>query len=184
MSESTNYPVDIVERTQTLLNEVNSIGSEYEVTFLINCLLGILIAANEFDSRKGKRIGNKVFSQPILDIIPSTLTFFDRKEAIDRVTLGCSNISWLNLSKKDLSIVTKESRYNLGWFLGKIRNSIAHQHIEAINTEGRWSAVKLWNEPQTGIVDFEVEFSTINLKKLALLVADIYLKTYRPESGD
>jgi HEPN pEK499 p136 len=182
MSESTNYPVDIVERTRILLNKSHAFGSEYEVTFLINCLLGILIAANEFDGRKGKKVGNKSFSQSSLNIIPSNLSFFDRKEAIDRITLGNNNISWQNLSKTDLSTNSNKSKYNLGWFLGKIRNSIAHQHIEAINTEGQWTAIKLWNEPQAGIIDFEIEFSVPSLKELALFVANIYLKTYKPKS--
>lgn len=184
MSESNNYPVDIVERTEAILKTDYFSSTEYEVTFLVNCLSGILIAAKEFDSRKGKKLGNLFFTPPILAIIPENLTFFNRNDAINRVTLHNQSISWEVLGKTSLSTILTKPNYNIGWFLEKIRNAIAHQHIEAINTDGKWTGILLWNEPQTGVKDFMIEFSVAGLREFALHIAGLYLNIYKTESGD
>jgi hypothetical protein len=48
--ESTNYPKDFVERTKKLVEthyECIKTTNELEVTFLINCLLGLIVAVAE-----------------------------------------------------------------------------------------------------------------------------------------
>ncbi|RYE12785.1 MAG: hypothetical protein EOP45_22285 [Sphingobacteriaceae bacterium] len=180
MSESTNYPVDIVRRTKILLERGKKDASydEYEVTFLINCLLGIVVAAKEFDERGKKELGKKNFSNSLLSNIPDNLKFFSVKKTTKSIDIENNSITLEILNKSALSTDTKKTDYNLGWFLCKLRNGIAHQHITAINTEGEWTGIKLWNEPQTDVKDFIIEFSIPTLKEFTLCVADIYLEVY------
>ncbi|MFC6225633.1 HEPN family nuclease [Hymenobacter artigasi] len=184
MSESINYPIDIVKRTQYLLKESRVFADDYEVTFLVNCLLGLLVAANEFDNRNGKKLRDKNLSTSLLNDIPETLRFISINSITKRISVENDNVSWQILDKNALSTDAKKSDYNLGWFLGKLRNGIAHQHIEAINTEGKWTGIKLWNESERGGTDFVIVFSILSLKKLTLSVADIYLTTYQSTSSE
>jgi len=184
MSESVNYPIDIVERTKFLLtNENQAFSGDFEVTFLMNCLLGILVAANEFDSRNGKKFQNMHFHASLLENIPETLRFIGVNGIIKRVSVENDNISWQIFNKNNLSTETEKTDYKLGWFLNKLRNGIAHQHIEAINTEGKWIGVKLWNENDKTGIDFIIEFSVLSLKKLTLCIADIYLTVYQSKEN-
>lgn len=181
MSASNNYPIDIVERTDSLLKGNHSLGTQFEVTFLLNCLLGIIVAANEFDKRKGNgKLKSLPFPENLLNLIPSNLTFIDRQKIIKSVSIDRDNISWLVFNKNELC--NSAQKYNLGWFLEKIRNSIAHQHIEAVNLDNAWVGIKMWNEPVIGVRDFEVEFSVSELRELALIIASIYLEAYKPTS--
>lgn len=183
MGASNNYPIDIVKCTKLLLSEHTSV--ENQVTFLLNCLLGIIVAANEFDSRKkNKKFQNLPFPNELLCIIPENIIFFDRNKALESVTINRDYTSWPILGKVDLSIASNKSKYDFSWFLRKIRNSIAHQHIEPKNIDGNWKGIKMWNTSNDGAIDFEVEFSATDLKELALSIATIYLNYYDTQSGD
>jgi hypothetical protein len=63
-----NYRKDIVERTKRLIEthyDCIKKTSQLEVTFLINCLLGLVVAVSENKKGKGK-VKDKIFLQNIL----------------------------------------------------------------------------------------------------------------------
>ncbi len=62
--------------------------------------------------------------------------------------------------------------------LNKIRNGLAHQHIEPINENGNFVGVIIRNYFDDAKVhkDLEVYFSQQELKEFALFIADEYLK--------
>jgi hypothetical protein len=143
--EMVYYPIDIVERTKELLqNTYEEIKktSQLEVSFLINCLLGLVVMVAE--SKKGKGlVKDKEFLR---------------------------NIRKINIKYKE-SLAEKEYQ----WFLKKMRNAIAHQNIDPINENGKWTGAKMWNETKDGIRDFEISLTNTELKELALNIANDYL---------
>ncbi|WP_296331180.1 HEPN family nuclease [uncultured Treponema sp.] len=174
---------EFVERTKKLLEssfeEVESIN-HYEVTFLLNCLLGLIVAVSEFDSRKKE---NKIFNKKIKDDsnflahIPSDIQYFDNTE----VAIG-SNYG--RLHKRDYSVSEKNkedlqtSDKKQDWYLKKIRNSIAHLNIEPENEGDKWIGVELYNEDQK-MKDFSVVYKNTELKKFAIYIAGKYLENYQ-----
>jgi hypothetical protein len=94
----------------------------------------------------------------------------------------------VNLSDSDLTkIETKVGHkndlknYTKLWFVNKLRNGIAHQNIEGINEDEVWIGLKLWNT-NNDLIDFEIIFTIEELKKLALKIADDYLKSSKIQS--
>lgn len=63
-------------------------------------------------------------------------------------------------------------------FIATLRNAIAHQNIFIGNKDGQCETVKMWNE-KNGYIDFEIEFTIEELRKLALHIAEEYLTLKR-----
>jgi hypothetical protein len=162
---TTNYPKDFVKRTKNLIEshyEYIKTNSKLEVTFLINCLLGLIVVVAE----NNKEIN---ISQ-ILNNIPK-IGFLD-KEASNTSTQELINRNEITITIKHKECLAKKGGQ---WFLTKLRNAIAHQNIEPINEEGKWTGVKMWNKTNGGIKDFEIELTNDELKELALNIAERYL---------
>lgn len=170
MSEIGNYKIDIIQRTKEILESDSNEFAEKdrEVTFLMNCLLGLIIAISE-NEKKEKKVLKGVIDAPFLSLIPDKVGYLNAKEVSDDLTKSDLTEISINVQHKE-KLVLKDKL----WFVNKIRNAIAHQNIEGINKAGEWSGVRLWNT-NNDKKDFEIIFQIDELKKFALKLAEMYL---------
>lgn len=168
--EIKNYNKEFTERTKKLLDEYyDKIEQEkgYEFTFLMNCLLGLIVIAKEkANSEFGKFLKKKLTDKEIEENVPHSIFGVDFKK-----------------SKKDLSNTQKISfdiknireEINLEKFLNSLRNAIAHQNVDTIAENRIWKKVVFYNV-NGEIRNFEVVFTQEELRKFALFLADKYLE--------
>lgn len=112
MSEYQNFPLDFTNRTLELVKEYKG---DYEATLLVNCLLGLLVAPNEFDEIKEtlkKEKSNPEKWKPFIDCVENWGTY------------------------------TKKGKQNprpktLMSFIRSIRNSLAHFNFQPIHEKER-----------------------------------------------
>ena len=125
-----------------------------EVTFLINCLLGLVCSIYEkYEGREElKYIKLDMFSDSLPD-------------------------SFLRLSDKKLVTRTKDmyKKLEVGDFLKRIRDGIAHQHISVIlDSNGKWDKITIQDIYHKS-VNFEITLTIEQLKKLALKISEFTL---------
>ena len=75
-----NYPKEFVERTLNLLDQFydEARSKELEVTFLLNCLLGLIIATYEqLDLCQGDFFKKRLAEGEISDFIPNKIAKID-----------------------------------------------------------------------------------------------------------
>ncbi len=159
MSSITDYEVNFPKRTRDLLVSFNKREVDYEldVTFLINCLLGLIIAAVE-TSKKDNVITGKVDNE-LINILPEEVKIPDSNKVLAK-TKTTELLKW---DKLDV--------------LKKIRNGIAHQHIKPDNSNGEWKGIKLWNM-KGNKKNFELHLNIGQLHELALYITKHYLTKY------
>ena len=176
MSAITKYEIEFVERTKDLLNNNFSDfqNKDKEVTFLLNCLLGLIITVSENEKRSNLTFKGKI-DDTFLSNIPDKVGFIKKTRNNIELTDNQSTEIKTNVGHKtDLKDCTKL------WFVNKLRNGIAHQNIEGINDNGKWIGLKLWNT-NNDLKDFEIIFTIEELKNLALSIADEYIKSKKPK---
>ena len=160
---------DFVERTLKLLETQNNL--KFDTTFLLNCLLGLLVAVYEFeDEDKKESIFNKNINQEFLEYIPDNIEYFKAKDDFEKVS-NRLKVKRYNIELKGKNSIQEKTQL---WYLEKIRNSIAHININPINRDKKWASVELFNEHSYG-KDFSVEYSNEDLKKFAVYIAKRYL---------
>jgi hypothetical protein len=183
------YPIEFVKRTKELLEkkyeQIREI-EQLEVTFLINCLLGLIVAVVENHKKATIFKGN--IDIPFADKIPDKVWYLKKnqeqkdiykilKEAKDEST----HCLIKEVSYDDFTIKTKsdlKKGYAKSDFIAKLRNAIAHQNIFVGSKDKQCETVKMWNE-WNGYIDFEIEFTIEELLKLALYIAKEYLTLKR-----
>lgn len=170
MSEIKNYKIDIVKRTKEILVDFYPVFKENdrEVTFLMNCLLGIIIAIteNEKDSRNYLR-GN--IDDDFIKFLPEKIRFIITKNIKQDLTnFNFTEIN-VNVGHK-LNLIGRDKF----WLLSRIRNCIAHQNIFGINENEQWIGVRLWNMNNSK-KDFEIVFTIEELKSYAIELASKFL---------
>jgi len=176
-----NYDVEFVENTIKLLttNYEHIEKQDLEVTFLINCLTGLIIATNEKIQKSQKTIFKYKVSDPRIRLkIPPHSRNINFKEGIK------NTVNDLNLLEIDEQEIQENVEFELTDctdmmlidYLGKIRNGIAHQNIDTIDNQGKWHGIKLWNNTTNGIKNFETKFTVHELKEFALFIAEEYIK--------
>lgn len=147
--EIKNYNKEFTERTKKLLDEYyDKIEQEkgYEFTFLMNCLLGLVVVIKENYDDSDEKF-QKFLDKKLNEI--EELKYIFPKE------------------KKNLS---------LSEFLRLLRNGIAHQNVEPTNERGIWERVNFYNISGKGKRNFEVVFTQEELRKFALFLANKYLE--------
>jgi hypothetical protein len=169
MSAIENYPIDFVKRTRDLLinNFEQFKDKDLEVTFLLNCLLGLIVSVSE--NKESNSIFNEKMDDEFLKILPEKIGF----KIKDSTNYELVDINTINIEIGHREELTDWFKRD---FISKIRNGIAHQHIEAINEDGKWVGVKLWNI-NNKLKDFEIIFTIQEIKKLSLKIAEEYLKS-------
>jgi hypothetical protein len=178
------YSIDFVERTKELIEQhyecVQKV-SGLEVTFLINCLLGLIVAVSENHGKATTFNGN--IDGPFADKIPDKVWYLKKngeqkdihkilKEAKNKNTHCLIKEALYDFSIKDKSDLRKG--YAKSDFITKLRNAIAHQNIFVGNEDKQCKTVRMWNE-RVGCVDFEIEFTIEELRELSLYIAEEYL---------
>jgi len=173
MGKIDNYEIDFIRRTNEILKlyypEFEE-KKEREATFLLNCLLGLIVTISENEKRNSKVL-NEPIDDDFLQLIPDKIGFLEKNQISkdfgdkDLTDLSLKVGHKLNLKGKDVS-----------WFINKIRNGIAHQNIKGINENGKWVGVRLinWNIKYKKN-DFEIIFSIGELKDFALKFSEMYL---------
>ena len=170
MSAIKNYKIDFVTRTKDLLNDNFSDfeNKDKEVTFLLNCLLGLIVNVSENEKKSNLTIKGNI-DEDFLSNIPDKIGFVIKKQHKKDLT----NTDLTDIQTK-VGHKTELKNYNKLWFVNKLRNGIAHQNIEGINDNHKWVGLRLWNT-NNDVKDFEVIFTIDELRKLALKIADEYL---------
>jgi hypothetical protein len=152
------YKLEFPKRTIHLLDSFRKkqVDYRYDVTLMMNCLLGLIVLAVE-NSDRDKLMPGKVDSG-LLKMLPDRIKIKRGNKGLQEV-----NADYLeSLNKLEL--------------LKKIRNGIAHQNILGINEHGIWAGIKLWNINKSGEINFEMALSTEQLYSLATYISQHYLK--------
>lgn len=160
------YEIEFPSRTIHLLESFRNghIDYKYDVTLLMNCLLGLIVVAVENSDREKLMPG--LVDKGLLSVLP-------KKVKVIRGLNGLTEVDSIYLSK-----------LNKIEFLKKLRNGIAHQHIKGLNDHGIWAGIKLWNINNIGVINFEMTLTTQELYSLAKYIAEHYLKkTKKKKNG-
>jgi hypothetical protein len=165
-----NYKIDFIKRTKEILENNFQFFEEKdrEVTFLLNCLLGLIVTVSE-NEKKEIKVFKGMIDDDLLNLIPDTIGFIEKNQVDEDLT----NV---DLTQLDIKVGHKSSlkRKKQLWLINNIRNGIAHQNIQGINENGIWVGVRLFNT-RDSIKDFEIIFKIEELKKFAVALSDKYL---------
>lgn len=158
MGAVNNYNTEFPKRTLKLLKSFQDKKIDYKlnVTFLMNCLLGLIVTAVENSERRQLIVGN--VDDKLLNFLP------------DNVELKIGN---QNLLVHPKSVLRTRGKLSI---LKKIRNSIAHQHVEPHNQKDYWVGVTLWNVNPQNEIDFRIKLTTAQLNSLANCITNHYLQ--------
>ena len=172
MTATNNYRIDFIKRTKEILegNFQSFREKDREVTFLLNCLLGLIVTISENEKRR-----NKVFKgnsdTGFLTVIPEKIGFVENDQADTDLTN--TELTELNVKVGHKNDLKRKSKL---WLINKLRNGIAHQNIEGVNENDKWVGVRLWNTNNESKKDFEIIFMIEELKSLAIALSDKYLE--------
>ena len=144
-------------------------ANKRDVTFLISCLTTLLVTINE--NKNIRKQFDVRIKKDFIAILPNELGLLEStKPNINDRLIGMNDFVVPILSKYEL-IAFKEID-----LIQLIRNGLAHQNIEAINKDGSWIGVKIWNM-RGKLKTMEIEFSVEQLKTLILYLSDRILKS-------
>ena len=178
MSYSPNYNFDIVNRTKEILEENFDYfkSKDKEVTFLINCLLGLIVTISEKEESNEKIFNSKI-DDKFLELIPESVGFIDDQN----INLDFSNYDLIQIHVIEQNIAVNVfhkdclKKKKKSWFIKNLRNGIAHQNISPINENMQWSGVRIHNINYKKVKDFEIVFTVDELRKFAINLAELYL---------
>jgi hypothetical protein len=149
------FDIQFIERTKKIIENYEG---TYNITLLLNCLLGLIVLPSEFYKRK---------SRNFLDIE------IDKIQEIQDLT---ENILF-NPTKRKRNNTWVEDKKSLKNLIKKVRNGVSHQQIECVDENGRWDRVIIrdFNTYNNDNLELEVSWTPNQLKMFALFVADSYL---------
>ncbi len=158
-----NFEIEFVKRTKEILMQYD--GTR-DMSILINCTLGLIILPYEKMRENPPSLWDieldKISNHPCFKLM-----FFKPIKGIKK--------SQVRYYPKTMAVL-----------LRKIRNGLAHQHIEPVNEEGKFAGAIIRNYFEQGDqqkLDLEIHFSQQELKEFALFIANEYLKNRTPEMG-
>lgn len=169
-----------IERTREILDENfdNFQDKDREVTFLLNCLLGLIVAIAEQEKPKPDIFKNKI-DNDFLKFLPDKIGFLKKaKNEYDLTSSKTRQVSFEICHKEDLKKKEKQ------WLLKMVRNGIAHLNIEWENDNGKCKNIRLWNEPRSGVMDFEIVFTIEELRNFAVELSNKYLIVKQKKTGN
>ena len=169
MGSIQSYQIEFIERTKDILTEDyhHFNDKDREVTFLMNCLLGLIVTVSEEENRKLKVFKGKI-DDNFICLVPKKIGFV--KEIQEDLT--DMSVTKLNVQVGHWDDLKREDKF---WFLNKIRNAIAHQNIKGMNENEKWVGVSLYNETNSKIKDFEITFTIEELRTFATKISEKYL---------
>ena len=185
--EIKDYPRDFVGRTIKLLKNNTEIAKKdgLEVTFFLNCLLGLIVSTSEnLDRCKSRFFEKRICDVEIIEFIPEKVAQIDFSQTFRKYVSEVNKKSLIGQLHEKFNVETaiEIQKYKLvknltlHKFLKKIRNGVAHQNISPTNQKGEWKGLRIWNHNSYGIKDFEVEFTINQLKDFAIFIGEKYLE--------
>lgn len=172
-----NFYIDQIKTTKQIINRFSN-TEEFSPTMLINSLLSLVVLP--YESAKIKN-GEKIFPGGYKDL--------EKK-------LGFSPVIFNPIKSCDGEEV-KYGNKTIYSYINKFRNGIAHQNLSVSVDENRVIYVTIYNKftspkckgckskrctekglqyAKCGIVDFKITVTVQQLQKVALYIADSYLK--------
>ncbi len=182
MSMIQKYSIEFIKRT----NEILQVDfhrfeeKDREVTFLLNCLLGLIVTVSENENQKLKVFKGKI-DDDFLALVPDKIGFVEEIQVNNSFDLTDKCVTKLNARVGHKNDLKRKDKF---WLLNKIRNGIAHQNIEGVNEEKKWVGVRLWNKPNAKMKDFEIVFTIEELRKLATELSNKYLTEKNPQQAE
>ncbi len=173
---------EFVKRTKEILKKefYNFVHKDREVTFLLNCLLGLIVTVSEIEKAEGNKVLDGEIDDKFLALIPKKIGFVNEKDGVDE-DLGLINKKTVAELNIHVCHWDELSRKKKSWLLSKIRNGIAHLNIEWENDNEKIKAIKLWNKPfgpkNAKKKDFEIIFEIEKLRKFAIGLSTKYLNS-------
>jgi hypothetical protein len=195
MTATKNYPKEFVARTILLFDKVEMSAKKegLEVTFLLNCLLGLIVSVLENIDKLDKSDFDKSFfavklnSDELKGIIPLSIKAIKDIDILNSYKEQINSHGFLKeiseecilIKSSTISFIPKQIlfNYDLIWLLRKIRNGIAHQNIMPTSESDTWKGIRLWNHNPQGIKNFAIEFNISELRKFSKEIAERYLKS-------
>lgn len=162
-----NYIEDLPANTRRLLNETFKYIEEnigLEVTFLMNCLLGLVDVVSEKhkDKIKGKLVSD--FSKHL----PKNFKGQINEKVKEFIEINDSQFKEIQAE----------------YFIKKLRNGICHQHIEAFPKDGKWESVIIKDfdvgKKNKDSQNFEITLTIEQLKNLAIAISEL-VPTRKPK---
>lgn len=144
--EPGKYDTELVRRTIEL---IDSYKGKYDITLLMNALLSLIILPNE--SNKRRKL--KYFDENIYEI---------------------NDIRFV-ISSPMFTFDPQDGKYLFKNLLRRVRNGIAHQRIETISKDGKWTGVIIQDLNKDETVGLHMELSIEELKIFANFIANRYL---------
>jgi hypothetical protein len=147
------FDIEFIERTRII---IDSYDGKYNITLLLNCLLGLIVLPSEFYRKKSQ-------------------TFFDTDiSEIDDLKDLTNGIIFNPTRRKKKRFI--EDKKTLGTLIKKVRNGISHQQIECTEDGGNWKGVIIrdFNIGNNNNLELEVRWTTKQLREFAFYVADNY----------
>lgn len=148
------FDIEFIRRTKKV---ISGYKGTYNITLLLNCLLGLIVLPSEHYNRRKK-------------------TFFSIEIKKIPELNGLLNNGIFNPTKRKNNEWVKD-KHTFKNFIKKVRNAVSHQQIECVGNNGKWESVTLRdiNSFNQNNIELEVTWTTKELKKFALFVADSYL---------
>lgn len=170
MSAINNYKIEFVKRTKEILEEnfQSFTDKDREATFLLNCLLGLIVTISENEKKKQK-VFKSTIDNDFLALIPDKIGFIKKNQSETDLTENTLPHLCVHVGHKNDLIGISQL-----WLINKIRNGIAHQNIEGVNENNIWVGIRLWNTNDSK-KDFEIIFTIEELKNFALALSTKYL---------
>ncbi|MDR0693771.1 MAG: hypothetical protein LBF81_00525 [Prevotellaceae bacterium] len=159
-----DYKLEFTYRTKKLVEQSHTIRNMFglEVTFLLNCFGGLVIAVWEFKKDDEQFLATPL-DEDFLRYFKSLQLVLDR-QLVEINSPERKRQAFQRYTKRDI--------------LEKLRNSISRQNINSIADNGQWTGVTMWNEiANKKERDFEVEMDIEKLRSLSLAIADAYINT-------
>ena len=147
------FDLQFIERTRKIIEGYKGI---YNITLLLNCLLGLIVLPSEFYKRKSRN-------------------FFERDLSEIKEIRHLVNEILFNPTKKKNGIWIGDRR-SLQNLIKKVRNGVSHQQIECVEDKSKWEKVIIrdFNFYNNNNLELEVSWTPKQLKEFAIFVADSY----------
>jgi hypothetical protein len=181
-----DYPKEFIERTLTLMDKCYEVAKteELEVTFILNCLLGLIIATYEqLDLCQGNFFKKRLADVDVIKFVPDKIARVDFSEFNKRFKAEVNKKSLIGQLDDEITVESKlyvqkfilAKNLTLKEFIRNVRNGIAHQNLRATSTSEHWEGIRIWNYNKDGIKDFEVEFKINQLRNFAKFIGEKFI---------
>lgn len=141
------YDVELIRRTGEL---IESYEGKYNLTLLMNALLSLIVLPSEYNKQKNLKFLNVEISQikEIEFLLNSPGFYFDPQNR--------------NNDLKNL--------------LRRVRNGIAHQRIEAVSKNNKWTGVIIQDADRNNNIGLNLQLTTKQLRMFARYIESKYLE--------